>query len=82
MCPQRRRVAVSSINTVRVEFEYDSLLARAVSAYYGKRGKATHAEMRDWFYKYGVSANMDICGELAEELAEIRAETPDDEFAE
>jgi len=67
---------------VRVEFEYDKLLARAVNAHYGRRGRATHEQMRHWFHKYGVSANMDICGELAEEMADIRAETPDEEFAE
>ena len=67
---------------VRVEFEYGKLLARAVNAYYGRRGRATHEQMRDWFRKYGVSADVDICGELAEEMADIRAETPDEEFAE
>ena len=67
---------------VRVEFEYDKLLARAVNAHYGRRGRATHEQMRHWFYDYGVSADTDICEELAEEMADIRAETPDEEFAE
>lgn len=67
---------------VRVEFEYGKLLARAVNAHYGRRGRATHDQMRMWFHKYGVSANMDIFEELTEELADIRAETPDEEFAE
>lgn len=67
---------------VQVDFKYDATLARAVNSYYGKKGRATAAEMRDWFHSYGVSANMDIVEELAEEIAEIKAETPDEEFAE
>jgi len=67
---------------VRIEFEYDNELARAVNHHYGKAGRATKEEMRAWFHKYGVSASMDIVGELAEEKAEIRADTPDEEFAE
>ena len=70
------------MKTVRVDFEYGKLLARAVNAHYGRRGRATHEEMRMWFMVYGTSANMDICAELTEELADIRAETPDEEFAE
>tara|TARA_R100001129_G_scaffold82419_1_gene56115 strand:+ start:1795 stop:2016 length:222 start_codon:yes stop_codon:yes gene_type:complete len=73
---------MSKVMKVRVDFEYDATLARAVNNVYGKSGRATAAEMRDWFHTYGVSANMDIVGELAEEIAEIRAETPDEEFAE
>ena len=67
---------------VQVDFRYDATLARAVNSHYGKRGRATAAEMRDWVYSYGVSSNMDIVEELAEEIAEIKAETPDEEFAE
>lgn len=67
---------------VQVDFKYDATLARAVNSYYGKKGRATAAEMRDWFHSYGVSANMDIVEELAEEIAEIKAENPDEEFAE
>lgn len=73
---------MSIVVKVRVDFEYDATLARAVNSRYGKKGRATAAEMRDWFYSYGVSANMDIVEELAEEIAEIKAETPDEEFAE
>jgi hypothetical protein len=73
---------MSIVVKVRVDFEYDATLARAVNSYYGKKGRATAAEMRDWFHSYGVSANMDIVEELAEEIAEIKAETPDEEFAE
>ena len=73
---------MSNVIKVRVDFEYDATLARAVNQFYGKSGRATAAEMRNWFHTYGVSANTDIVGELAEEIAEIRAETPDEEFAE
>ena len=40
---------------VRVVFEYDSELARAVNAHYGKEGDATPEEMRRWFRSYGES---------------------------
>lgn len=73
---------MSKVMKVRVDFEYDATLARAVNRFYGKAGRATAAEMRNWFYTYGTSANMDIVEELAEEIADIRAETPDEEFAE
>tara|TARA_R100001509_G_scaffold92221_1_gene53286 strand:- start:107 stop:328 length:222 start_codon:yes stop_codon:yes gene_type:complete len=73
---------MSNVIKVRVDFEYDAKLARAVNNFYGRAGRATDAEMRSWFYTYGTSANMDIVEELAEEIAEIRAETPDEEFAE
>ena len=73
---------MSNVIKVRVDFEYDAKLARAVNNFYGRAGRATDAEMRNWFYIYGTSANMDIVEELAEEIAEIRAETPDEEFAE
>ena len=45
---------------VRVEFEYDSELARAVNAYYGEEGEATPAKMREWFYDNGVSCDIDV----------------------
>ena len=73
---------MSNVIKVRVDFEYDAKLARAVNNFYGRAGRATDAEMRNWCYTYGTSANMDIVEELAEEIAEIRAETPDEEFAE
>lgn len=70
------------MKVVRVDFEYNKWLARAVNAHLGRRGRATHEQMHSWFMANGISANMDILGELAEEMADIRAETPDDEFAE
>ena len=45
---------------VRVEFEYDSELARAVNAYFGEEGEATPAEMRKWFHERGVSCDIDV----------------------
>jgi hypothetical protein len=45
---------------VRVDFEYDRDLARAVNAYYGEEGEATHQEMRDWFRNNGESCISDV----------------------
>ena len=45
---------------VRVVFEYDSKLARAVNAHFGQEGEATHAEMREWFRSYGESCDIDV----------------------
>tara|TARA_R100000329_G_scaffold5773_1_gene7332 strand:- start:2301 stop:2558 length:258 start_codon:yes stop_codon:yes gene_type:complete len=45
---------------VRVEFEYDSDLARAVNARHGEEGEATPAQMRFWFKQYGESCDSDI----------------------
>ena len=56
---------------VRVEFEYDSELARVVNAYYGKEGEATHAKMRRWFHENGVSCDSDVlmeCPDLEESV--------------
>ena len=45
---------------VKVVFECDDEIRRAVNAWYGKEGKATHAEMKEFFQSYGVSALSDI----------------------
>ncbi len=66
---------------VRVEFEYDEVLALAVGNWYGDDRPATHEEMRRWFFAYGESASDDIIHELQHGKAEIRADTPDEEFA-
>ena len=50
---------MSKIRKVRVVFEYDSDLARAVNAYFGEEGEATPAEMRRWFHERGVSCDSD-----------------------
>lgn len=55
-----RTITARRTRKVRVEFEYDSDLARAVNAHYGKDGEATHAEMRRWFRNYGESCDSDI----------------------
>ena len=51
---------MSKIRKVRVVFEYDSDLARAVNAYFGEEGEATPAEMRKWFHERGVSCDSDV----------------------
>jgi|9_EtaG_2_1085328.scaffolds.fasta_scaffold19495_5 hypothetical protein len=45
---------------VKVVFECDDDIRRAVNMWYGKEGKATHAEMREFFRDYGVSTLSDI----------------------
>ena len=50
-----RTITASRTRKVRVEFEYDRGLARAVNAQYGQEGEATHEEMRRWFRSYGES---------------------------
>ena len=48
---------------VKGVFECDDEIRLAVNAFYGKEGKATHAEMRDFFEQYGRSALSDIFDE-------------------
>ena len=43
-------------------FQCDDDIRRAVNAY-GKEGKATHAEMKEFFKSYGESTLSDICYE-------------------
>ena len=55
-----RTITASRTRKVRVEFEYDSELARAVNARYGKEGEATHEDMRQFFRTYGESVLEDF----------------------
>jgi len=55
-----RRVTERRKRKVRVEFEYDSELARAVNARYGKEGEATHEDMREWFRSNGEWCDTDV----------------------
>lgn len=48
---------------VKIVFECDDEIRRAVNAWYGKEGKATHAEMKEFFRCYGESTLSDICYE-------------------
>jgi hypothetical protein len=54
------------MKTCRVEFEYDEELARAVASRYGNDRPATHEEMRNWFQRYGESADTDVLIEMRE----------------
>lgn len=55
-----RTITARRTRKVRIEFEYDSDLARAVNAYYGQEGEATHEDMRQHFRMYGESAIEDF----------------------
>ena len=48
---------------VKVVFECDDEIRRAVNAWYGEEGKATHARMKEFFTDYGESTLSDICYE-------------------
>jgi|TARA_B100000085_G_scaffold7857_1_gene7044 hypothetical protein len=48
---------------VKVVFECDDNIRRAVNAWYGEEGKATHARMKEFFRDYGESTLSDICYE-------------------
>ena len=58
-----RTITARRTRKVRIEFEYDSELARAVNAHYGKEGEATHEKMRKYFRMYGESAIEDFLSE-------------------
>ena len=45
---------------VKVVFDCDDAIRRDVNAWYGKEGKATHAEMKEFFREYGKSTLSDI----------------------
>lgn len=48
---------------VKIVFECDDEIRRAVNAWYGKEGKATYADMKEFFQNYGESTLSDICYE-------------------
>ena len=56
-----RTITARRTRKVRVEFEYDSELAKAVKFYCmgGEGEEATPAEMRRWFYDRGVQNDED-----------------------
>ena len=58
-----RTITARRTRKVRVKFEYDSELARAVNARSGEEGEATHEKMRQHFRLYGESAIEDFLNE-------------------
>ena len=45
---------------IRITFECDDDLRRAVNRWYGQEGKATYDEMKYWFKANGESCNDDL----------------------
>jgi len=50
---------------IRITFECDDELRRAVNSYYGRPGLADYKEMRRYFYSYGDSVNADFISEYS-----------------
>ena len=48
---------------IRITFDCDESLRRAVAWYYGNEGLASREEMTGWFHSHGISLNDDALGE-------------------
>lgn len=48
---------------VKIVFEADDEMRKAIRHWFGQTGKATHEELRLWFQERGYSQNDDVIGE-------------------
>jgi len=45
---------------IQVPFSYNDELRKAINHYQERPGMATRQEMRSWFYKYGISRDIEL----------------------